>query len=112
MENYKLKYFLEHHPNVLNDIYSCISPHRFNASLREHNEKKYNVKLLNGRCGSCFKCCMEAILLAELNYYDKNSEFINHCWDILAKSKNSHRKDLFDKKKPLQERYNNIINYG
>ena len=55
---------------------------------------------------------MEAILLAELNYYDKNSEFINHCWDILAKSKNSHRKDLFDKKKPLQERYNNIINYG
>lgn len=108
----KLKYFLEHHPNVLNDIYSCISPHRFNASLRERNEKKYNVKLLNGRCGSCFKCCMEAILLAELNYYDKNSEFINHCWDILAKSKNSHRKDLFDKKKPLQERYNNIINYG
>ena len=47
-----------------------------------------------------------------INYYDKHSEFINHRWDILAKSKNSHRKDLFDKKKPLQERYNNIINYG
>lgn len=108
----RLQYILSNHPSALNDIYSCITPHRFNNSLHKHNEEKYGVHLLDGRCGSCFKCCMEGILLAELGYYDRNSEFIKHCWDILANSKNSHRKDLFDKKIPLKERYNNILNYG
>lgn len=108
----KLQYILNKYPNALNDIYSCISPHRFNNQLHNHNEDKYNIKLLNGRCGSCYKCCMEAILLSELNYYDKEGLFIKHCWDILAKSKNSHRKDLFNKKIPLDIRYQNIMNYG
>ena len=54
---------------------------------------------------------MEAILLSELGYYD-NKDFIQHCWDILAKSKNSHRKDLFNKKIPLDIRYKNIMSYG
>lgn len=108
----RLKYILLNHPNALNDIYSCITPHRFNNSLHKHNEEKYGIHLLDGRCGSCFKCCMEGILLSELGYYDKDSEFIKHCWDILANSKNSHRKDLFNKKIPLAERYKNILNYG
>ena len=80
--------------------------------LHNNNENKYNIKLLDGRCGSCFKCCMEIILLTELGYYNKNEELLKHCWKILSDSKNSHRKDLFDKHIPLEIRYKNIMNYG
>lgn len=107
----KLKYILERYPQCLNDLYSCISPHRFNKQLHDYNNNKYNIQLLDDRCGSCYKCCMEAILLSELGYYD-NKDFVQHCWDILAKSKNSHRKDLFNKKIPLDIRYKNIMSYG
>ena len=108
----RLKYIIEYHNDALNDIYSCITPHRFNNMLHNNNENKYNIKLLDGRCGSCFKCCMEIILLTELGYYNKNEKLLKHCWKILSDSKNSHRKDLFDKHIPLEIRYKNIMNYG
>lgn len=108
----RLKYILEYHNDALNDVYSCITPHRFNNMLHNNNEAKYNIKLLDGRCGSCYKCCMEIILLTELGYYNKDEKLLNHCWKILSDSKNSHRKDLFDKHIPLEIRYKNIMNYG
>lgn len=41
-----------------------------------------------------------------------DEKLLNHCWKILSDSKNSHRKDLFDKHIPLEIRYKNIMNYG
>lgn len=108
----RLSYITEKHSDCLNSVYSCITPNRFNAHLKKKNEEKYGVKLLDGRCGSCFKCCMEYILLTQIGYYTSNKAFLDHCWEVLAQSQNSHRKDLFDKRLPLDIRYRNILNYG
>lgn len=108
----RIKYIIKN--ESLDYIYSCISPHRFNNKLHNDNSKKYNVKILDGRCGSCYKCCMEILLLSELNYiYDKekNKDLIKHCWKILSDSKNSHGKEKFNKKLPLEIRLKNLIEY-
>lgn len=108
----RLKYILDNHAECLNNIYSCISPNRFNQHLHNNNEKKFGIDLLDGRCGSCYKCCMEIILLTLLEFYDEDSGLIDHCWKIMSDSKNSHRKDLFDKKIPIEQRIKNLMNYG
>jgi len=106
----RIQYILLFHPEALEYIYSCISPHRFSNHLKELNEKKYGITLLKDRCGSCYKCCMEYILLYECGYYT-DQVFLDHCYDVLSKSKNAHRKDLFSKKIPLEERRQSILNY-
>lgn len=105
-----MKYIINNHPDIINDIYSCISPNRFVKMLHDQNENKYNIKLLKDRCGSCYKCCMEYIYLYECGYYN-NIEFLNHCYHILAKSKNSHRPELFSLKLPYETRRNNVLEY-
>lgn len=87
----ELEYILNNHKDAIENIYSCINPHRFNNMLNKSNSEKYNIPLMYGRCGSCYKCCMEFILLSELGYYDKNDDnvkkYIKHCWDIISSSK-------------------------
>lgn len=109
-KNEMINYILKYHFNSLNDICSCISPNRFVKMLHNKNENKYNIKLLNDRCGSCYKCCMEYIFLYENGYYN-DKEFLMHCYEILAKSKNSHRPDLFNLKIPYEERRKNVLGY-
>lgn len=96
----------------LKHVSSCVSPFRFRASLHEKNEQKYGIKLMNGRCGSCYKCAMEYILLVETGRLPKNDAFYAHSWDTLATSKTAHRPDLFDKKLPMSKRMENLKNYG
>jgi len=50
---------------LLNLVQSCLSPYRFLNNLHQINENKYNIKLFNHRCGSCWKCCVEYIFLAD-----------------------------------------------
>lgn len=97
---------------ALNDVSSCISPQRFRNSLHEKNEQKYGIKLLEGRCGSCYKCSMEYILLVEAKKIEKNNAYYQHCLDVLATSKTAHRPDLFDKSLPIETRIKNLKNYG
>lgn len=64
---------------------SCLSPYRFLNNLHNINEKKYNIKLFNHRCGSCWKCCVEYIYLADKKIIPKNNEFYKHSFQILQK---------------------------
>lgn len=105
-----IKYILTFHKDSLEDIYSCISPNRFVKMLHEKNENKYNIKLLKDRCGSCYKCCMEYILLYENDYYN-NKDFLNHCYEILGNSKNAHHPEFFNKKLPYEEKRKNVLEY-
>lgn len=107
----RLRYIINNHKDALDYIYSCIVPHRFNESLHRNNEKKFGIKLLNDRCGSCYKCCMEYILLYELGYYEYNEKMLKHCYEVLYKSPLSHRPDLFDKKLPYETRRKNVLEY-
>lgn len=105
-----LEYIVENHKNSLSYICSCISPNRFVMMLHNNNQKKYNINLLKYRCGSCFKCAMEYILLYEIGYYN-NIEFLYHCYEVLAKSKNSHAPELFDLRLPYEVRRKNVLEY-
>lgn len=71
--------------SILNSCYSCMTPVRYKSNLIKRNEKKYDVKLLPNRCGSCYKCCQEAKILQELGAVDYNEEFLNHCDEIIDK---------------------------
>lgn len=106
----RLKWLLKNHKDCIPDIYSCITPHRFNEKLHNINKNKFGIDLMKSRCGSCFKCCMEYILLFELGVYN-NENFLKHCYDVLAQSKNSHAKELFALKIPYETRRKNVLNY-
>ena len=97
---------------VLNSVSSCVSPFRFRDSLHKKNVEKYGIKLMRGRCGSCYKCAMEYILLVESGRIKKDTAFYNHSWEVLAKSKTAHRPDLFALSLPIEKRMRNLKNYG
>lgn len=106
----RLRYLYD--KKALNSVSSCIAPLRFRESWHKTNEQKYGIHLMKGRCGSCYKCAMEYILLVENGQITKNPKFYEHSWDILANSKTAHRPDLFAKGLPLAKRLANLKNYG
>ena len=87
-----------------NEFQSCITPYRYRQHLKEHNEEKYNIKLFNNRCGSCWKCCMEYIVWCDLELVDYNKEFYQHCLEILS-SKISEERPYAKPTKDLKETY-------
>lgn len=74
---------LLHQPELIPDVISCMTPNRFRGQLRKKNQAKYGFPVMENRCGSCWKCCIEYIILAdhELATYDK--AYYEHCLDIL-----------------------------
>lgn len=109
---HRLKYLAAHYPQSLEAVSSCVAPQRFREHWRRNNMDRYGVQLLPGRCGSCYKCAMEYILLCEAGAVKADAAFTAHCWDILATSKTSHRPDLFSKDLPVKERLKNLMDYG
>lgn len=75
-----------HDPHLLDKTYSCMTPLRYKLNIRNTNEQKYNVKLLPHRCGSCYKCCGEAITLNLFGVTNYPESFIEHCKEILDKT--------------------------
>lgn len=63
---------------------SCISPFRFRATWKHMNEQKYNIQLMDNRCGSCWKCCMETMWLMDNDLVEYNEPFYLHCFEILS----------------------------
>ena len=98
--------------DALNDVSSCISPLRFRRHLHEENVAKYHISLMKDRCGSCYKCSMEYILLVEAGLIQRDDAYYEHCWHILATSKRAHRPDLFAKHIPIEKRLQNLKDYG
>lgn len=70
---------------LLNDCFSCMTPLRYKENIRKININKYGISLLPNRCGSCYKCCQEALILNELGIEKYNSGFLHHCKDIIEK---------------------------
>lgn len=108
----RLEYLYIEHRQALEYVSSCISPLRFREHLHDENQKRYGIRLMSGRCGSCYKCSMEYILLAEMGLIRADKAYYEHCFDVLATSKTAHRPDLFAKSLPLEQRLKNLKNYG
>ena len=112
----RVQYIKDKNFNLFELVYSCVVPYRYSKSLKENNETKYGIKLLNGRCGSCVKCCREFLYLTHLGYYDKNDKnvqnFIEHCWLILSDSKYALMPQKYNKKIPIEIRWKNLLEQG
>lgn len=63
---------------LLDFVHGCMSPLRFRGKLRAENVRKYGDAILPGRCGSCFKCWSEYIMLVSLGVVVKNEAFYDH----------------------------------
>ena len=68
--NYSETYLqiLRTRPDLLEQVLGCMAPLRYRAGYRQHNESKYKLNLLPGRCGSCWKCCAEYLVLYKFCY--------------------------------------------
>lgn len=76
---------LNKNSNLVPLYQSCLMTVRDRESLRQKNQKKYGVKILPNRCGSCYKCCLEYIYFCDHNKLEYNEGFYRHCLDVLKK---------------------------
>lgn len=84
---------------------SCVGAQRFRQWNHDNNEKKYGVKLLKNRCGSCWKCALEYIYLADHDKQEYNEGYYRHCLDVLKKSAKRDFEEDFTTWKNLWESY-------
>lgn len=82
----------------------CLSPQRFKNKLHNFNKEKYDVNLLNNRCGSCWKCSVEYIYLVDNGFLEPNDEFYIHCLDVLKK-KMKEEKPMLPRPKSYKDIY-------
>lgn len=78
----------KHDMSLLNRCYSCMTPLRYKKNIIQANLKNYGIELLSNRCGSCYKCCQEALILHTIGVMNYNDDFISHCNDIIDAMQN------------------------
>lgn len=72
-----------HNHKILESVHSCMGPLRYKENLRRHNQEKYNIRLMQYRCGSCYKDYIEFIHLTEVGAVH-NPPYLMKCWDGLV----------------------------
>lgn len=77
--------WLESDKTLLALCRSCIGAHRFRQYNHDNNEKKFGIKLLPNRCGSCWKCATEYIYMADHDVLEFNEDYYEHCIKVLHK---------------------------
>lgn len=71
---------------LLDNCISCMSPYRFRKHWKHRTEHKYGVELKPNRCGCCWKCCFEYMVLADNRKLPYDKKYYNHCFDILKRT--------------------------
>ena len=70
-------------PDGLEATTSCVMTHRFQDLRRKQNQEKFGLQLLPGRCGSCWKCCVDYLACCAFGWYDSiNAEYAKKCLDV------------------------------
>ena len=74
------------HREIIDIVQSCIGPYRSREYLKKKNEEKYNIKLFDHHCGSCWKCALEYCTYADNDLQEYNAGYYSHCLEILKKT--------------------------
>ena len=74
---------VQHSPTSIPFVKGCFALPWQKKVWREANERKYGVRLLPNRCGSCWKCCAEFVILEDMAFQEGNAGFRQHCIDYL-----------------------------
>lgn len=83
-DSYKTIY--EYDKKIIDNMCSCMLPFRYKKNVIIANKKKYkNIKLNEGMCGSCYKCCYQYIHLVLLGEYKLDTDYFKHCIKVLRK---------------------------
>ena len=78
---------LKKDPKLLELCVSCMSPYRFREYWKKRTEKKYGIKLMQSRCGCCWKCFAEYITYTDLYIQEFDIAYYIHCIEILYATK-------------------------
>ena len=76
---------LKDSPNLLNTSLSCLCRHSLRDYRRQWVKDKFGVELFQKRCGSCYKCCVEYIYMADNDKVPFNKEYYKYCLGQLCK---------------------------
>jgi len=71
----------EDNPEWFLHLSSCLLPPYRKPNVQKANLRKFGDVLLPGRCGSCYKCCIEYVYLYEQNapFLHRNASYYERC---------------------------------
>lgn len=70
---------------VFESSLSCMCRHSLRPYRHQWVKDKFGVELLKNRCGSCFKCCVEYIYLADHDLIEFSEDYYKYCLRQLFK---------------------------
>lgn len=71
--------------DLLNSSLSCLCRHSLRDYRRSWVKSKFGIDLFQNRCGSCYKCCVEYIYLADKNKVPFSEAYYKYCLGQLYK---------------------------
>lgn len=71
------------YPEALESSLSCLCRHSLRPYRNEWVYKKFGVRLASNRCGSCYKCAIEYLYLADHNHIQYSDGYYKYCLDRL-----------------------------
>ena len=72
-------------PNILNRSVSCLCRHSLRQYRHDWVLNKFGVDLPQHRCGSCYKCAVEYIYMADHRLIEFNEDYYKYCVGQLSK---------------------------
>ena len=71
--------------DLLNESLSCLCRHSLRDYRRNWVKEKYGIELFNKRCGSCYKCCVEYLYMADNGKLPFSEDYYKYCLEQLYK---------------------------
>lgn len=65
--------------DLLDESLSCLCRHSLREYRKNWVKEKYGIDLFNRRCGSCYKCCVEYIYMADHDKLPFSEEYYKYC---------------------------------
>ena len=71
--------------DLLDESLSCLCRHSLREYRKNWVKEKYGIELFNKRCGSCYKCCVEYIYMADHGKLPFSEDYYKYCLEQLYK---------------------------
>ena len=71
--------------DLLDMSLSCLCRHSLRDYRRQWVKDTFGIELFNHRCGSCYKCCVEYIYMADNGKMPFSEDYYKYCLDKLYK---------------------------
>lgn len=76
---------ISEHQELYEASHSCLCRHSLRPYRNNWVKEKYGIELPTIRCGSCYKCCVDYIFMADHNKTKFSEEYYKYCLNQLLK---------------------------